>query len=107
MALAGCTLGKVKRIERIRLYPSARQERALQFILDVTRELYNALLQERGSTSVLRKISQGLNVPFALAFDGSGTDVASQNAYVTVLRSRQRIRASDDLQATDLPFALA
>jgi len=37
----------VKRVERIRLYPTPRQERRLHFILDVTRELYNALLQER------------------------------------------------------------
>jgi putative transposase len=37
----------MKRIERVRLYPSPRQERALHFVLDVTRELYYALLQER------------------------------------------------------------
>jgi len=37
----------VKRIERIRLYPTASQEQRLRFMLDVTRELYNALLQER------------------------------------------------------------
>ncbi len=37
----------VKRIERIRLYPANRQVQRLQFMLDVTRELYNALLQER------------------------------------------------------------
>jgi Helix-turn-helix domain len=45
----------VKRIERVRLYPTPRQERALQFMLDVTRELYNALLQERRDTYRLRK----------------------------------------------------
>ena len=38
---------RVKRIERIRLYPTNRQVQRLQFMLDVTRELYNALLQER------------------------------------------------------------
>jgi putative transposase len=37
----------VKRIERVRLYPTHRQMRRLHFLLDVTRELYNALLQER------------------------------------------------------------
>jgi hypothetical protein len=37
----------VKRIERVRLYPTLRQVRRLRFILDVTRELYNALLEER------------------------------------------------------------
>jgi putative transposase len=37
----------VKRIERVRLYPTNRQAQRLQFMLDVTRELYNALLQQR------------------------------------------------------------
>jgi putative transposase len=37
----------VKRIERVRLYPTQRQRQRLHFLLDVTRELYNALLQER------------------------------------------------------------
>ena len=37
----------MKRIERVRLYPTNRQAQRLQFMLDVTRELYNALLQER------------------------------------------------------------
>jgi len=37
----------VKRVERIRLYPTPSQEQRLRFMLDVTRELYNALLQER------------------------------------------------------------
>ena len=37
----------MKRIERIRLYPTRRQDRAMRFMLDVTRQLYNALLEER------------------------------------------------------------
>jgi len=37
----------MKRIERLRLYPTRRQTARLQFMLDVTRELYNALLQQR------------------------------------------------------------
>ena len=37
----------MKRIERVRLYPTNRQRERLGFMLDVTRELYNALLQER------------------------------------------------------------
>ena len=37
----------MKRIERVRLYPTNRQRARLGFMLDVTRELYNALLQER------------------------------------------------------------
>lgn len=47
----------MKRIERVRLYPTPRQERALRFMLDVTRELYNALLQERRDAYRLRGIS--------------------------------------------------
>ena len=39
--------GEVKRIERVRLYPTQRQARRLAFMLGVTRELYNALLEER------------------------------------------------------------
>lgn len=37
----------VKRTERVRLYPTRRQRHALEFTLDVTRELYNALLEQR------------------------------------------------------------
>jgi hypothetical protein len=47
----------MKRTERIRLYPTLRQERALRFMLDVTRELYNPLLQERREAYRLRKVS--------------------------------------------------
>jgi putative transposase len=48
-----CTM---KRIERIRLYPTTRQAAALAVMLDVTRELYNALLQQRRDAYALRKI---------------------------------------------------
>jgi putative transposase len=41
------TIPVVKRIERIRLYPTQRQMERLSFALDVTRELYNAALQQR------------------------------------------------------------
>ncbi|HET6895458.1 MAG TPA: helix-turn-helix domain-containing protein, partial [Candidatus Baltobacteraceae bacterium] len=44
----------MKRIERVRLYPTNHQAQRLQFMLDVTRELYNALLQERGDAYKLR-----------------------------------------------------
>jgi putative transposase len=37
----------VKRIERVRLYPTARQIERLTFALEVTREIYNAALQQR------------------------------------------------------------
>lgn len=48
--------GHVKRIERIRLYPTTRQRERLRFMLDVTRELYNALLQERKDAYRLRAV---------------------------------------------------
>jgi putative transposase len=47
----------VKRIERIRLYPTARQQEALRFMLDVTRQLYNAALQERKDAYRMRGVS--------------------------------------------------
>jgi putative transposase len=37
----------MKRIERIRLYPTRHQLARLVFMLDVTRQLYNALLEQR------------------------------------------------------------
>ena len=55
----------MKRIERIRLYPTARQERALQFMLDVTRELYNALLQERRDAYRLGKVRLSSKAQYA------------------------------------------
>ncbi len=44
----------MKRVERIRLYPSPHQQSALRFMLDVTRQLYNALLQQRRDAYRLR-----------------------------------------------------
>ena len=46
----------MKRIERIRLYPTRTHAQALRFMLDVTRELYNALLQQRRDAYRLRRI---------------------------------------------------
>jgi len=37
----------MKRIERVRLYPTVDQRRRLVFALDVTRQLFNALLEQR------------------------------------------------------------
>lgn len=47
----------MKRIERIRLYPSAAQARRLGFMLDVCRQLYNALLEQRRAAWRLRRKS--------------------------------------------------
>ena len=50
-------LAVVKRIERIRLYPTTRQAAALAVMLDVTRDLYNALLQQRRDAYRLRRVT--------------------------------------------------
>ena len=55
----------MKRIERIRLYPNAHQEQALRFMLDVTRELYNAALQERRDAYRLRRMSVSAKMQYA------------------------------------------
>ncbi len=55
----------MKRIERIRLYPTPNQQRALVFQLDVTRELYNALLQQRRDAYRLRRISVTAKMKYA------------------------------------------
>jgi putative transposase len=55
----------VKRIERIKLYPTPSQEAALRFMLDVTRELYNAALQERRDAYRLRKVSISAKMQYA------------------------------------------
>jgi putative transposase len=47
----------VKRIETVRLYPTAAQSAALEHILHVTRHLYNAALQERRDAYRLRKVT--------------------------------------------------
>jgi putative transposase len=65
MAVSRVTLGTMKRIERIRLYPTARQAEALAVMLDVTRELYNALLQQRRDAYALRKIRVTAKMQYA------------------------------------------
>ncbi|HEY1428719.1 MAG TPA: helix-turn-helix domain-containing protein [Candidatus Tumulicola sp.] len=49
----------MKRIERIRLYPTPQQAARLAFTLDVTRQLYNALLEQR--RDAYRKLGVGLS----------------------------------------------
>jgi putative transposase len=58
-------LAVVKRIERIRLYPTTRQTAALAAVLDVTRELYNALLQQRRDAYRLRKVTVTAKMQYA------------------------------------------
>jgi putative transposase len=55
----------VKRIERVKLYPTPRQAQAWQFMLDVTRELYNAALQERRDAYRLRRVNISAKMQYA------------------------------------------
>ena len=72
-------LAVVKRTERIRLYPTTRQAVALTVMLDVTRELYNALLQQRRDAYRLRKVR---------------VTAKMQSAEITALRAEdERLRA--------------
>ena len=45
----------MKRTECLRLYPTAFQRRRLAFMLDVTREIYNALLEQRRISCPMRR----------------------------------------------------
>ena len=58
-------LAVVKRIERIRLYPTKGQTAALAVMLDVTRDLYNALLQQRRDAYRLRKVKVTAKMQYA------------------------------------------
>jgi hypothetical protein len=55
----------VKRIEKVRLYPSAPQDQALRFMLDVTRQLSNAALQERKDAYRLRGVPVTFKMQYA------------------------------------------
>ncbi len=60
-----CYAWRVKRVERVQLYPNSRQERALRFMLDLTRDLYNAALQQRRDAYRLRGITVTLKMQYA------------------------------------------
>jgi transposase len=49
--------GQLRRLHKVRLYPTCAQERALFTMLRVTRELYNALLQQRRDAWTTRRVS--------------------------------------------------
>jgi len=55
----------VKRIETVRLYPTASQDAALHHALHVTRHLYNAALQQRKDAYRLRAISVSMKMQYA------------------------------------------
>ncbi len=55
----------VKRMERVRLYPTPSQSARLVMMLDVTRQLYNAALQERRDAYRMRGISVTAKMQYA------------------------------------------
>jgi len=79
VAHPGSTLTEMKRIETIRLYPTARQQAALEHAFHVTRHLYNAALQERKDAYRLRKITVTARMQYAelTALRGDSVHLAS------------------------------
>ena len=65
----------MKRVERVRLYPTRRQMASLQYMLDVTREIYNAALQERRDAYRFN----GVNVTAGMQY-GELTEVRAEDA---------------------------
>ena len=57
--------GQLRWLHKIRLYPTCAQERALVTMLRVTRELYNALLQQRRDAWTTRGVSFPSRVQYA------------------------------------------
>ena len=49
--------GQLRWLHKVRLYPTGAQERALVTMLRVTRELYNALLQQHRDAWTTRRCS--------------------------------------------------
>jgi putative transposase len=58
-------LATVRWMHRVRLYPTCAQARRLTFMLDVTRRLYNAALQQRSDAFRLRRLSVTLKMQYA------------------------------------------
>jgi len=57
MARASRFAGQLRWLHKVRLYPTCAQERALIEMLRVTRELYNALLQQRRDSWTTRRVA--------------------------------------------------
>jgi putative transposase len=57
MAKASRFDGKLRWLHKVRLYPTCAQERTLIEMLRVTRELYNAMLQQRRDSWMTHRIS--------------------------------------------------
>jgi putative transposase len=90
----------MKRIERIRLYPTSRQAMALRFMLDVTCQLYNAALQERRDAYRLRGISIGMKAQYAELTGLRGVDALDSRLSAVYRECEDAV-----LRRLDLAFA--
>ena len=57
--------GELRWLHKVRLYPTCTQEHALVTMLRTTRELYNALLQQRRDAWMMRRTSVGSKQQYA------------------------------------------
>ena len=82
----------MKRVERVRLYPTPRQERALRFMLDVTRRLFNAALEQRREAYRRRGISVSMKMQYS-ELTALRQDDAQVAAHCVPLRSSRNVLA--------------
>ena len=75
------TMHPVKRVERVRLYPTSRRNARLRYSLDVTRQLYNALLQERRDAYRTRGIKVTTTMQYAELTDLRAGDLRVAAVY--------------------------
>ena len=68
-------------MHRVRLYPSARQAARLRFALDVTRQLYNAALEQRRDVWTTRRMSISGKQQYAELTALRGEDARFAGAY--------------------------
>jgi putative transposase len=71
----------MKRTERIRLYPTPHQAAGLSRMLDVTRDLYNALLQQRRDAYRLRRVSLTAKMQYAELTELRAEDTRVRSVY--------------------------
>src|ERR1700676_636204 len=68
-------------MHRVRLYPKASQEERLRFMLDVTRQTFNALLDERRSAWKTRGINVTAKMQYAEITALRGEDARFASVY--------------------------
>jgi putative transposase len=73
--------GELRWLHKVRLYPTCAQERALIEMLRVTRELYNALLQQRRDAWTTRRTSVSSKQQYAEITDLRAVEPRFANVY--------------------------